>query len=609
MNSQHRLFGEFNFTHRRSINIQAPAPFTAHSADSLNVILQNSDLTLSDIAALDLLFAASRALFLPAANPFNPTGEDVGLLYRPVAAGPRTEEQTVNTFRVVTGLEGSMTPNWEYETAVFYARNHVLGENRNAILRSDLQALLMGVIEGADGNPLFLNPFGDNSQEVLDLLSQTVATRNTTVDQGVSGEISGSLFSMPAGEVGFAFGGEYREMSLVAENSIDRNRGEIVGTGSASDTRGEREVSALYAETVIPLLEGLELQAALRWEDYSDFGTTTNPKIGLKWQPIDSFIMRASWGESFRAPSLFELFNGSVTSFNSVEDPLRCPDGPGGENFPTTTDIDCGNGQFRVENGGNPLLEPETAEAYNFGFVWNPDFLDGLEMAVDFWRFEQQGVIDNFPLSILIQLNDPTAIIRGAPTPEDIAAGAPGAIAFINNSFVNAGEQETQGVDFDISYSFNTDVGSFRTQMLGTWVDTFELTTPGLVDGEIVQQTFEGVGNTALDTRPEWRLRGGVTWASGNHSVNGFANWRDAVQSDDDLVFPGLDPIPYEIPSFLTVDLQYTYDMSQSTTIAVGCINCLDRDPPFNNEDTEGFLLDSDDPRGARVYGRLIVRF
>lgn len=610
INQNHSFFGEFNYTHRRAVNISAPAPFTTRNEAVDDIIIRNSDLTADTIGRLGgLLLPGSFNLLFPGDNPFNPTGEDAGLVHRPLDIGPRTQEQTVNTFRVIAGLEGSLAPTWQYETAVFYSRNFVLGENRNSIFKDDLQRALLGQLETADGNSPYYDPFtSQNSDALLAALRQTNVTRNTTVDQGVDAQLTGSLLQLPAGELGIAVGGEFRELSLIAENSPDRNSGNLVGTGSASDTRGERKVTSLYAEAIVPIIHTLEAQVAVRWEDYSDFGTTTNPKVGLKWEPIDGLLVRGSWGESFRAPSLFELFNGSVSSFQGVTDPFRCPDGPAGDNFDFTSDIDCGNGQFRVENGGNPLLDPETADAYNVGFVWSPDFIPGFSMAADFWRFEMEDVIQSFPLNVLLQLNDPSAVVRGDPSPEAAALGVPGPIQFINNSFVNAGQQDTQGLDFDLSYAFQTGIGAFRTEIQGTYFDEFELTTPDLDDetGEIVDVTFQGVGSTLLGTRPEWQLRGGVTWQMADHQVNGFVNFRDSVDSSTDLQVTGE---PYTISSFTTVDLQYTYDLTQNLTLSAGCINCLDREPPFNNEDFEGFLLDSDDPRGARWYGRAIFRF
>lgn len=607
LNNAHSLFSEFSYTRRSATNIAAPAPFTAHDELSLQ-LLRGAD-ALGFISAPLL---GNAGLFFPGASPFNPFGVDTTLVHRPVAQGPRTEETTSDTLRVVAGLEGMFGADWNYQAAVHYSRSQVLTENRNAVLRRDLQGLLMGSFVDGLGNTLWYNPFGRNDPAVVDRLQSIVAERDRSVDQGFSFETSGPIFELPAGELGLAVGGEYREMTLQNEASIDRNRGQLVGTGGSSDSRGERDMRALFAELGVPVTSMLELQLALRWEDYSDFGDTTNPKVGIRFQPIDDLVLRATWGESFRAPSLFELFNGSVTSFPSFVDTIRCPDGPTGENFATTTDVDCGGGQFRVESGGNPFLQPETSEAYNVGLVWNPSFVDGLTVAVDFWRYETQDIVTSVPLSILVGNNDPSVVVRAPRSASDIAAGVPaggGPIDFVNNSFINANSQKTDGIDLDVIYRWSTrSLGAFAVGVQGTYYNSYELSRlvpeAGVPEGVI--QTDDGIGSVIFGTRPEWIASASLNWSYGDHGMNLFVRHRDKVASTLADTRTGDD---FTVASHTTFDLQYEYQLSQELGFAVGCINCLDRNPPNYNDDFAGFLADADDPRGARLYGRVTYRF
>lgn len=617
LSADHTLFSEFSYTRRASTNIAAPAPFVSHTTLSRQLLAEAGYVTDAEVTALrgPLGLPAFSGLLFSAENPYNTFGNDVGLVYRPVPAGPRTEETTSDTFRVLTGVEGTLADFWNYEGVVHYARNQVSTQNQNSVLARDLQGLLMGAITGADGNPLWLNPFGENPDEVVNRLSTMVSAQDYTVDQGVSFQVTGPVLEMPAGDLGFAAGVEYREARLSNEASPDRNRGELVGTGSSDNSFGERDITTVFAELSIPLLDTLEMQLAARWEDYSDFGTNTSPKIGLRFQPMADLLLRASWGESFRAPSLFELFQGSVTSFPSFIDPIRCPDGPDGTNFPSTTSIDCGGGQFRQESGGNPFLQPETSDSYNVGFVWNPDFVRGLTVAGDFWRYETEDIITGVPLSLLLAINDPTIIVRGAPSAADLAAGLPadgGPITFVNNSFINANKQKTQGFDLDVTYRWDTAArGRWLVGFQGTYYDKFELSRLVLQDGEPTLITDDFIGNTLQGTRPDYILRGNVRWNMGRHMVNLVVNHRDGVESSlGDLRTGGpATADPYFISSFTTTDIQYGFDLNARTTLSVGCLNCFDYNPPNDNDNFAGFLADADDPRGVRLYGRVNYQF
>ena len=605
-NDNMNLYMDMGVNINKSVNIAAPAPWTstynAFGESTVSILTPEQQATRATAGFANLL------VFFPAENPFNTTGEDLGLLYRPVDFGPRTGDTTGNTYRLNTGVEG-LIPNttWDYDIGVGYSRSNVLIENRNAINGVALQRLFLGVADpSGSGEILYYNPFEPNPQNVIDFAQVIFEQRNISWEKSFVANFSGSLFELPAGDAGLAVGVEYREQLFSNEADPLRNSGGLVGTGRANDTFGERDITSAYAELSMPLLDTLELQLAARYEDYSDFGTTTNPKVGVRWQPLPSLVLRASYGESFRAPSLPELFGGVVSAFPSFVDPLRCPDPTGAQpgvngNAPDLTPADCGNGQTRVDNAGNPLLDPEESESLNFGVVWEPDFLDGLFVSFDYFKIDHENIIVQLPLPTIVQLNDPTQVIR---------PGGPGSqISLVNRSFNNGAFQEVSGFDLSVAYRFDLWGGRASISNTATYYDTFDF-APIALDANnnpVTGNPIDGTGNVTLGDFPQLRDNFGVGFTRGNHSINATARYRSGLRSTRANTLTG----SADTPSFTTLDISYTYLVGNDSKFQIGCINCTDRDPVFdpNANEEAGYFKSTDDPRGAVVFARWTQQF
>lgn len=600
------LYVDASFTSSRSVNIAAPAPFTIHGAGGSLPLLS------PERVALSTIFGAPRALIIPVDNPGNFLGEEFALLYRPTDLGPRTGEIQSDNYRIVAGLQGAFLDAWDYDVGAGFTRNKVLVENRNSVDAARLQGCIFGCDPNGDGITDYYNPLGDEPDFVRDFVKVIYENRNISTEKYGYGGVSGFLpWGLPAGEIGLAAGVEYREQDLRAEADPLRNQGGLVGTGAASDTFGERDVTSAYVEFGLPLHDTVELQLAARYEDYSDFGTTTNPKVAIRWQPTSEYLFRASWGESFRAPSLFELFNGSVTSFNGVIDPIRCPDGPNGANFSFTTTLDCGGGQFRTENGGNPFLLPEESDSYNIGFVWAPDFAEGLELQADYWSFEHENIIAQPALADILAFDNPDLVNRSPATAAELAeCGSErcGGIAFINNSFLNGDVQDASGLDLTVRYTWDTNAGTFFVNNDLTYYEKFEFTfAPSANDPN--PEPIDIVGGTAiLGGQPEFINNFQVGWNRGAHTVTAFIRHRDEVES---TTVDTRDGSTFVIDSHTTLDVQWEWYVFPESRLAFGCQNCTDEDPPFDNRSfvNEGFLTNWDDPRGAILYGRFTQSF
>jgi hypothetical protein len=174
---------------------------------------------------------------------------------------------------------------------------------------------------------------------------------------------------------------------------------------------GSRDVNAVFAEFNVPIVRGLDAQLAVRYDDYSDFGATTNPKVALRWQPLSNLLVRGSWGTGFRAPPLYSLSLPTTNTgeIGGIEDPIRCP---------VTGALDDCFGIVQNFSGGNPNLQPETSTQWNFGVVWEP--APGLSLGVDYWNIEQEGVIAPLDAENLFRYYDKFShrVTRGPVDPQ-----------------------------------------------------------------------------------------------------------------------------------------------------------------------------------------------
>jgi outer membrane receptor for ferrienterochelin and colicin len=596
------LYLDFGVNVNKSVNIAAPAPWVGPFSNGINTSGPGANSILPPEASAALPFGGLM-LFVPQSNPFNTFGEDIGLLHRPIGFGPRVAEKHTTTYRFNTGVEGYFgESSWEYDVGFGYSRSNVLVEHRNSIDAVKLQSALLGVLDpNGSGETIYYNPFGDNDQRVIDFAKLVYEDRNVSWERSFIFNFTGPLLSMPAGDLGLAVGAEVRKQFISAEADPLRNSGGLVGTGQANDTFGDRDVTSFYAEFSVPLLKSLELQLAARYEDYSDFGTTTKPKIGLRWQPIKDLLLRASWGESFRAPSLTELFSGVVTSFpGGLIDPVRCPSpgSPAGVNgnAPDLSGTDCGNGQNTVNNGGNSNLSPEESESVNFGVVWEPSFFDGFNLSLDYFRFKHENIITQLQNQLLINLNDPRFVIRnGGPTSP---------ISLIKNTFINGAFREVSGVDFGLAYQREIAGGIFQVSNNLTYYETFEF-APIRVDAsgnQTIGAVIDGTGNTNLGDFPILRDNLSLSYSFNKHSISAIGHYRSGLDATNANSITGSN----ETSSWSTLDLAYTYFVGDKSKLQVGCINCTDRDPIFDPDRSEeaGYFKSTDDPRGAVVYIR-----
>jgi outer membrane receptor protein involved in Fe transport len=530
-------------------------------------------------------------LTVPITHPDNPFPDATSIVirrFRTVDVGPRQWSIESDNLRGVLGLRGTFN-DWHWEVAAQRARaeSEQTGSRKQGWVRTDY--LQQQIDAGA------YNPFGTtfNSPEVIDAITTSLVRQGMSQLTAYTGQIDGSLMEMPAGTLGFAAGAEYREESIKDQPDEQFRRGLIFGTEAVAASAA-RDIWSAYVEFNVPVIENLDLNAALRYDHYSDFGNTTNPKLSARWTPIESLALRASWGTGFRAPSLAQIGLGPSQDSSFFLDVPGCADNP---------DY-CANTDYTVTYTGNPDLKAEESEAFNVGAVWQPT--SSLQFALDYWDIKQDDKIDKALPGPLVAgfctTQESTVCARGTPREGDTL----GALQNVFATFDNAGQQHVNGIDF-AAYT-NWDFGSGLLAVNFDYTHTLEF--------ERALPTADGAGFESRDVAgryeyPEDRFILTGDWSTESWGVNAAVNYTSSFA--DLNASPDYFDSTRDVSSWTTVNLQGRYTGFAGLTIALGIDNAFDEFPPFAIGDADvdlyGYVSSVHDPRGRYIYGKLTYDF
>ncbi|HUQ08734.1 MAG TPA: TonB-dependent receptor [Steroidobacteraceae bacterium] len=532
-------------------------------------------------------------LTVPITHPNNPypTATAIGISrYRTVDAGPRQWNIETDNLRGVVGVKGKFA-EWDWEAAVQRARSETdqSGDRSNGWVRTDF--LQQQINAGA------YNPFGgvQNPQGVIDQITTSLIRRGKSEMTMYDATISGALFDFRDDAVRMAAGIEYREESVEDVPDDQFQRGLIFGTESVSAS-GERDILSAYVEVAVPLATGLDLNVALRYDDYSDFGDTTNPKISLRYAPIESLAFRTSWGTGFRAPSLAQIGLGPSQESRFFRDSFGC----------AINTVYCTSTDFNIVFTGNPDLDAEESESFNFGVSWQEG---GFTASADYWDITQDNKIDE-AIGFIYQQEcnnqASTICVRGAPVGTDPL----GPLSQINATFDNINEQSAKGIDFEFGYRFDLGGGALALNLNYSKLLDFERIELGPV-GDTVTRDLTGEYEY-----PEDRATLSADWDLEKFGVRAALNY---IGSFQDLPDADFDTVPdYELDqrsvgSFTTLNLQGRYNVTDSMKILLSVDNALDEAPPFavgdGNNDLYGYVQGTHNPRGRFWSARAVFNF
>jgi iron complex outermembrane receptor protein len=575
INPDHQAFVEASYFHGDFTQRTSPTPIS--SSFTINPVL---------------LFPNSP--FYPAAYVASLGGDNtqpIRLSYRGLEFGPRTDEAKSDTYRVVAGLTG-VIGGWDYQAAVRYTENKQVDAYTDGYLseKAFLPILASGVI----------NPFGFNTPAVIALVDSKAhitgdASTNKAKDYGADVKFSNEIYQLPAGPLALAAGAEVRHEYLSLINSEFLSSGDIIGGAGAipSLTSSDRNVWAAFGELNIPIVKTLEGNVQVRFDHYSDFGSTTNPKFSLRWQPLSNLLVRASYGKGFRAPALADLDqpNFRTNTNNSFSDPIRCP---------ITQSVNDCDLQFNSLRGGNPALKPERSDQYNVGVVW--DVTPQLSVGADYFNVKIKDVITILTADTIFAnfaTYAPNFIIRNPP---DVNfPNLPGEIAFVKEPTFNLGTQEVSGVDVDFKYRLPTAWGKFTAGLNGTYLMHYKQTD--LASGDLVE--FIGTAASPQGAITRWKHYASIDWEYGPWGANFAQNFQNGYEES----------VPIgnrRVGAYEIYDLSGRYTGFKNVKLIAGIRNLMDRAPP-QSAGTGTFQVGYDasygDPRGRMFYGTVTVSF
>jgi len=581
------LFGEFTFTNRESHQIATPGTL--------------------------------RNLVIPAANRTNPTGQQITLIQRRLAEpGPRQFFQETDTWRIVGGLRGKFAGDWTWEVAGNWGKTTGVDGSTNIANLQRVGETLAACLPGATTTAPcgdYLGA-GDLTPQVLNYILATTRDTGGNEQKSVTADITGTLFQLPAGPLAVAAGAVYRE-EVGYRNPDALTVLGVANTNQQSPIRGQVKTKEAYAELSAPLLadmpmvQRLELNAAARYSDYNLFGDNWTYKLGLDWTVMDGLRLRATYGTGFRIPSVPELFGGVAEGNLTTTDPCS--------RYSTSTNatlvancrasgvpagyVQLGNTVLTTV-GGNQDLQPEKSENLTLGVVYQPSYVPGLSVTVDYFDIKIEDAIRNIPGSTKLSVCYASANLSHpfcAPT-QFRRSPLTGEVNFLSSQPTNAGKEVMKGVDFGVRYTF--DVRGLRADVdwNTTYLAKYEI-TPFLGAAPIIFDGRIGGGNGGY---PHWRSNAAFSLSD----VNWSATWSVQMIGKAKDFNAAPTAIGSRTSNVFYHFVQASYRINEKASVAVGVDNLFDKDAPFiqswtdANTDTMTYDL-----LGRRGYVRLQYTF
>jgi iron complex outermembrane recepter protein len=580
---------------------------------------------------------------LSATNIFNPFGVDIrDSRLRLSRIGNRRSEFDTQSQQINAGVSGTFgETSWDWDAGVTYGKLTQDATRTGYLLTSALTTALGPSFRDATGTPrcgtvsspiagcipvdFFGSPPDANTAAGRAQLAALNSIATTTTDSTIKtlksfqANFRGDAFETSAGTAGVALGLEYRKDYLSADPDFLARLNPsftclISSEACATATRGETKVKEVFGEILVPILadapfaKTLNLTGGVRFSDYDSFGNTTNAKIGFEWKPMDDLLVRGTYAQVFRAPTITDLFGGQTAASDSYSDPCTLY-GSAGNPRSARGDVACRgvptNGTFRASDtqlsaifGGNANTKAEEGTVVTYGFVYSPVFLPGASATLDFWRVSLENTIGAFGTQPILN-----ACFNTGAFCDRYTRGTDGEVLRLFNPTDNVGETDTNGVDIGTRYNFDTDsFGSFRVNIDSTYLDKYD--TKILLNGVQVGSTRQNAGTFLGSNKggdgnySRWRSLGNLTWNMGDFEAALTSRYihRFVVGSDrpggqgcgDNAGAPGIngDGVPFSCRlkrgAYTYHNVSFAYNAEPlNTKFRLGVDNLFDKQPPI----------------------------
>jgi len=568
---------------------------------------------------------------------FNPLGKTFNFTRRGWEV-PRTTDNELETYRWTGGFEGFFElggHTWNWDVGAMTNRNNMLKTGHGDFNLLNVAQAVGPSYKGSDGkihcgtpaNPIAgcvpwnpLLPYGQAGAGSLAdpdlqafLFPEFHDTGKTTTTD-YTANIAGTVAGLPAGDIGIAAGLEHRQENGRFVPDAFNQAGLSSGL-AATTTQGKYSVNEAYLEFDVPLLKDmtmareLSLDVATRYSDYDNFGTTTNSKASIKWKPIDDLLVRGSWAQGFRAPTISDLYGGTGSSFENYTDPCdthagsssknpavaaRCTSGFGGQAPTPANYVQLGQAQqpcatypcatnYVFTNGSNPNLTPETATTRTLGLIYSPHYIEGFDVSLDWYKINIKNVIAQDAVQDILDDCYVAGIAsRCSGFTRDPSTGV------INTMFyglTNKGWQKTAGYDFGVNYRFAIGaLDKFAVRWNTTYVDYNNIKADD--NPATIVQPLTGYGGnfrTRSNLTLDW-TRGifGMTWTMRYYSgMTERCSWADECNDPDHVdPFNGAQAQRHTGSTTFN-DVQFRWTMPWKGVISVGANNVFAKEGPI----------------------------
>jgi outer membrane receptor protein involved in Fe transport len=525
--------------------------------------------------------------------------------------GNRFNDENVSNWHLSATLDGTLDVlgrNLKWTLFGSHAENNLRFIPGNNV---DLEHLQLGLNPTlCNGQPgcVPINIFGQMDANQGAYLRANGRETNATKLSDMTFDVTGDILDLPYGALSLATGLEYRVVMGVDHpdtyiNTISTGTGALPLPATTATTSGvvrtptstgSYNVKEGYIEFNVPLLKGLpmasslDLDAAVRYSEYSTRASRLTSKVGIGWRPVEDLLLRATFSQGFRAPSLLELYTGSrqTTLAGTNTDPCSGgaaahPTLPGCAGVPST--------YTQTQNlpetlSGNPNVKPETAETFSEGFSYSPSFVPGLSLTSDWYTVTIYNAISTPAAATALQL---CATQAGAYCNVVIRDPLSGQVTNFLSSYENLSKVKTSGLDTILRYTFDTDMGNWDAMLSTTYLDKFTTVTPNptgaapIVTQAAGTSTGGTVPATARATYPRWKMQGSLRWSENDWGIM----WRSRfIGETKDGAAPALPATPIKnnlVRATMYHDLQFDYTFEKhDMNIAFGINNIFNTAPP-----------------------------
>ena len=607
----HRAFVEFTASKVETRNEFEPQQLSSSTSTAATSLGPSTWYPLNALTkpTYDMIYNSLAAYF--GAGQLN-YGAPITYRWRCMACGPRELVTTTDSYRFLAGMDG-LVGDWSYNVAISRAANKastVLGAGY--IYTDALKAALgSGLL-----NP-FLLPGQEQSADAMAALQAgsaagvelyTGRTTVTTLDASISGDLP--WFNLPGGPVAMATGFDLRreEYNLAGDQRGDKRhifQAPFDDANAIDDV--SRDIKAVYVEFNLPVFKNFDLNLAGRYDDYSGFGSTTNPKVSFKYQPFDSLVFRGAYSTGFKVPTFAQLYRGiSEQQYVGLDlaDPKTCPGGRA-----NAATLGCEVIRPNELFGGKADLQPETATQKSFGLVYSP--AQWFNIAVDWWEVERENTIRPADRTVLIQYYD----LFEANWIRD----ASGEVIAIDRRFINSGGSLTRGVEFDANFMTDMAGGQFKVNLNGSLITMYRTKfLESLPYGGNEVGTYSNITHRLAPLR--WKHTMNFSYSRGDWTHSLSQIYRDGYEDElpisvsQCLLNRSGCYIPSEwkprVDSYSIWNYNITWTGIERLKLGFGIKNLFNQDPPFTAHQNDfaagaGWEPRIADPRG-RAYTFLV---